>query len=178
MRSATELLVQYAHYHRDRRNIATHFIGIPLIIFAVGVLLARATFTVGDMGFTAAWAAGALATAWYLTRGRLDLGIAVSAVTLGLVALAHEFAGGSVGEWLGWGLGTFVVGWVLQFVGHYFEGRKPAFVDDLVGLLVGPMFVVAEALFAVGWGKALRDEIERQAGPTHIRDLKQPVATP
>ena len=175
MRSATELLIQYAHYHRDRRNIATHFIGIPMIVFAIGVLLARATFSVGEYTFTAGWAAAILASLWYLTRGRLDLGLAISAVTLGLVALAHEAASGPIGEWLAWGLGFFVVGWVLQFIGHYYEGRKPAFVDDLVGLLVGPMFVMAEALFAIGWGRGLREEIERQAGPTHIRDLKQPV---
>ena len=40
MRSAQQLLAQYAAYHRDRRNIATHFVGVPLIVFAVGVLLA------------------------------------------------------------------------------------------------------------------------------------------
>ena len=44
----------------------------------------------------------------------------------------------------------FLLGWTFQFVGHYFEGRKPAFVDDLAGLLVGPMFVTAEVLFALG----------------------------
>ena len=178
MRQATELLVQYARYHRDRRNIATHFAGIPLIVFGVAVLLARATFVIGDLTLTAAWAAGALATAWYLTRGRIDLGLATSAVTLGLVAFAHEFAGGSVEDWLSFGLGSFVVGWVLQFIGHYFEGRKPAFVDDLVGLLVGPMFVMAEAMFAFGWGRGLREEIEHQAGPPHPRDPKPPGATP
>ena len=41
MRTATELLVQYAAYHRDRRNIVSHFIGVPMIVFAIGVLLAR-----------------------------------------------------------------------------------------------------------------------------------------
>lgn len=177
MRSATELLIQYAHYHRDRRNIATHFVGIPMIVFAIGVLLARASFTVGSYTLTAAWAAAALVTVWYLMRGRLDLAVAVSGATWLLVALAHQVAGGSTAEWLAWGLGTFVVGWVLQFIGHYYEGRKPAFVDDLVGLLVGPMFVTAEALFALGWGRELLAEIERQAGPTHIRDLKQPLAS-
>ena len=40
-RPARELLVQYARYHRDRRNIATHFVGIPMIVFAISVLLAR-----------------------------------------------------------------------------------------------------------------------------------------
>ena len=38
-RPARALLVQYARYHRDQRNIATHFIGVPLIVFAVAVLL-------------------------------------------------------------------------------------------------------------------------------------------
>lgn len=47
-RQATDLMAQYAAYHRDRRNIATHFVGIPLIVFAVGVLLARAQFHVAD----------------------------------------------------------------------------------------------------------------------------------
>ena len=41
-RPATELMVQYAAYHRDRRNIATHFVGIPLIVFAIGIFTARA----------------------------------------------------------------------------------------------------------------------------------------
>jgi len=35
-----------------------------------------------------------------------------------------------------------------------------------VGLLVGPMFVVAEALFMAGWGKKLLAEIESRVGPT------------
>jgi len=41
LRPVLDLMVQYAAYHRDKRNIATHFIGIPLIVFAIGVLLAR-----------------------------------------------------------------------------------------------------------------------------------------
>lgn len=177
MSAATELMTKYAAYHRDRRNIATHFVGIPLIVFAIGVLLARASLDLGAFNVTGAWLVTGLVTLWYFTRGRLDLALAVSAATWLLVGLAHQVSGGSTAEWLAWGLGSFVVGWVLQFIGHYFEGRKPAFVDDLVGLLVGPMFVTAEALFAIGWGRALREEIERQAGPTHVRDLKRPVAT-
>ena len=69
----------------------------------------------------------------------------------------------------------FVVGWAIQFVGHYYEGRKPAFADDIRGLLVGPMFVVGEALFTLGWGKPLLAEIDSRAGPTHLRDLHAPA---
>jgi uncharacterized membrane protein YGL010W len=175
MRNATDLLANYAAYHRDRRNIATHFVGIPLIVFAIGVLLARPSFALGGLVLSPAWIVWALATLWYVTRGNLALAVAVSAVNALLIALAQPLAAGSTASWLGWGITAFVVGWVLQFVGHYYEGRKPAFVDDLVGLLVGPMFVVAEWLFAAGWGKPLAAEIERRAGPTHIRDLHRPA---
>jgi uncharacterized membrane protein YGL010W len=68
-------------------------------------------------------------------------------------------------------VGFFLVGWVIQFVGHWYEGRKPAFVDDIIGLLVGPMFVVAELMFMLGWNKPLLAEIERRVGPTHLRDI-------
>jgi uncharacterized membrane protein YGL010W len=170
-RNATELMVQYAHYHRDRRNIATHMIGVPMIVFGVGVLLARVPIG----GITLAWAVWTLATLWYLSRGNLLLGVAVSAVNAVLFALAHLVAGGSVVNWLGWGLGFFVVGWIIQFIGHYYEGRKPAFADDLVGLLIGPMFVVGEALFACGTLAKMQRDIEQQAGPTVIRDLAHPV---
>lgn len=171
MRAATDLLSQYALYHRDRRNIASHFVGVPMIVFAVGVLLAKPAFALAGLALTPAWLAFALAAAWYLTRGNLQLGVAVSAAVGALIGLAHHVGGSGTAAWLAWGIGFFVVGWAIQFVGHWYEGRKPAFVDDIVGLLVGPMFVTAEGLFALGWGKELLAEIERRAGPTMMRDL-------
>ena len=71
-------------------------------------------------------------------------------------------------SWLYMGLGLFIVGWAFQTVGHIWEGRKPAFVDDLVGLLVGPLFVVAEFLFFFKIGRHLQQQIEDIAGPTRI----------
>lgn len=167
MRNSTELLTQYAHYHRDRRNIATHLVGVPMIVLALGVLLARASLEVAGLPLSAAYLAWAASTAWYLSRGHGLIEWAVSAAVGLLMAGAHALeAGSTTAVWLGWGLGLFSLGWVIQFVGHYFEGRKPAFVDDLVGLLVGPLFVVAEVLFALGLCRAQRDAIEAHAGPT------------
>jgi uncharacterized membrane protein YGL010W len=54
-RSAVELLTQYAGYHRDRRNIVTHFVGVPMIVFAVGVLLSRPGFMIGGLMLSPAW---------------------------------------------------------------------------------------------------------------------------
>ena len=175
-RPADVLLKQYAEYHRDRRNILTHFVGVPMIVLGVLVLLSLPRFTLGAATLTPALVVFGLATAWYLTRGQLALGLAVSLVNGVLLALAQPL---SAGTWLagglGWGLGLFMVGWAIQYVGHWYEGRKPAFTDDLVGLLVGPMFVVLEALGAVGLFKGLIAEIEAHAGPTHVRNLAHPA---
>ena len=166
---ATALMVQYAHYHRDRRNIATHLLGIPLIFLSIGVLMLGPTGSVAGRTLTLAWAMWALTSLWYLSRGAVLLGVATTVVNGVLIALAHEVP--PLAQALGlavWqaGLGLFFIGWVLQFIGHYFEGRKPAFVDDLVGLLVGPMFVVGEVLMWAGLLQRMRMDIERQSGAT------------
>ncbi|WP_373783293.1 Mpo1-like protein, partial [Delftia acidovorans] len=41
MKTLIDQLSQYADYHRDPRNILTHFFGVPLIMWAVVILLAR-----------------------------------------------------------------------------------------------------------------------------------------
>src|SRR5436305_14024664 len=87
MRTSTELLAQYAAYHRDRRNIISHFVGVPLIVFAVGVLLARPVLATGAVALTPAWVAFVVAAGWYLTRGNAVLGVAVSAVVARLLWL-------------------------------------------------------------------------------------------
>src|SRR4051812_18960506 len=116
MRNATELLTQYAEYHRDRRNIATHMVGVPMIVFGVGVLLARPAFMLVGIALSPAWLLFMATAAWYLTRGHLIVGAAVSAVVGVLLVLAHGVAYGSTASWLAWGLGAFVVGWVIQFI--------------------------------------------------------------
>ena len=43
--------------------------------------------------------------------------------------------------------------------------KESAFVDDLIGLLVGPLFVVVELLFKLGLLKSLEARIIEHAGP-------------
>jgi uncharacterized membrane protein YGL010W len=168
MKTLIDHLAQYAAYHRDRRNIATHFVGIPLIVLAVAVLLSRPGLSAFGLWWSPASLTAIAAVGFYL---RLDLrfGMLMS-VLLGLCLWAGALlAGQSTAVWLGWGLGLFVLGWSIQFVGHYFEGRKPAFVDDLMGLAVGPLFVVAELGFLLGLRDEVRAAVEQRAGPSCIR---------
>ncbi len=60
------------------------------------------------------------------------IGIPLIAVSLPLFAVALFVPG-----WWRLALGLFVVGWVFQFVGHYFEGKPPEFFKDWRFLFVG-----------------------------------------
>lgn len=164
MKTLTQQLTQYAHYHRDRRNLATHLVGIPMIVLGVTTLLSRPTLALGGLSLSAAMVVGAAAALYYL---RLDLrfGFVMTVALAAAVAAGNAFAALGTAAWVGWGVGLFVVGWTFQFVGHYYEGRKPAFVDDLAGLIIGPLFVAAELAFMLGLRRPLQRAIEAVAGP-------------
>lgn len=164
MKTLTDHLAQYAAYHRDRRNIATHFVGVPLIVLAVTVLLSRPAFAAGGLVLSPAVAAALAATLFYL---RLDVrfGVVMAALLALCVAAGQALAAGPAATWLGAGVGLFVVGWIIQFVGHWYEGRKPAFVDDVLGLVIGPLFVVAEAGFLLGLRPEVQQAVEARSGP-------------
>jgi len=174
MKSLVDHLSQYAAYHRDPRNIVSHFIGIPLIVVAVAVLLSRPEWVIAGFWLSPA-ALVALASAWFYLRLELRLGVLMT-ILLGLcIWLGHVLAQQSTLVWLSSGLAMFVIGWAIQFVGHHYEGRKPAFVDDLTGLIVGPLFVVAELAFMLGMRHELKEQIEVRAGVVRVNPNRAAV---
>jgi uncharacterized membrane protein YGL010W len=175
MKSLVEQLARYATYHRDRRNIATHFVGIPMIVVSLEALLARPAISVSGLPLSPAAVATLGAIAFYFALDR-RYGLAMTAFFAGSLSLGVLVAAQPLGVWLGVTIGLFVVGWAFQFLGHFYEGRKPAFVDDLMGFLIGPLFVVAEAGFLFGVGYGVRREIERIAGPTRGRGDRDATA--
>jgi len=169
--SLIDRLASYAEYHRDKRNIATHFVGIPMILVGTQSALAR----IGIGPINAAVAATGLATRYYRAIDP-SYGAAMGAVLGATCGLGTAIAALPLPLWAGAASGLFVGGWALQLLGHYFEGRKPAFLDDLRSMLDGPLFLVAETAFALGLSPALRAEVERRAGPTRWGSLPADVA--
>ena len=158
MSKLVQKLSDYAAYHRDSRNIIAHLLGIPLIVFALEVLLSRPVVGVALTPAVLGWFVAAI---YYFT---LDIGYAaVLALLMGLFAFAGLFlASLPTALWLTAGLSSFVIGWIFQTMGHLFEGRKPAFFDDLRSLLIGPLFVTAELGFRLGLRRPLQAAIERR----------------
>jgi uncharacterized membrane protein YGL010W len=49
-----------------------------------------------------------------------------------------------------WALALFIIGWILQFIGHAIEGNQPAFFRNPIYLIIGPLWIARRALSAVG----------------------------
>ena len=162
MTKLEQLLSQYAAYHLDHKNILTHFVGIPLIVFSILCLTARVGFMLSGMELTLALGLIVVTSLYYFSLDRIFafimLIVLVAAYPLALKIAHLEFA-----AWLSLSIGIFVVGWVFQFIGHFYEKKKPAFMDDVVGLAVGPLFVLAEMVFMLGFRKELEQRMLDQA---------------
>jgi uncharacterized membrane protein YGL010W len=168
MRSLHQQLSNYATYHRDVRNIATHFVGIPMIMVAAYAFLAKPTFELGGFALSPALIGAAIPIVFYFAVD-VRYGLAMLVFTSGVVWTGMLIASQSTAIWAITASSLFIVGWIFQLVGHVFEGRKPAFMDDITGLLVGPLFVVAEVGFMIGLRGDVRSAIEAVAGPTRRR---------
>ena len=71
MTNLERLLSQYAAYHLDRNNIVTHFVGIPLIVFSILCLSARAAVDISGFSVTLAMVLIVLSNVYYLSLDKL-----------------------------------------------------------------------------------------------------------
>ena len=162
MKTLEEQMSFYLRYHRNPRNKLTHFIGVPLIMFSLFVLLGLVRVQVGEVGVTAASVLAVGVLAYYF---RLDavLAVAMTLFTAVLLIAANRVCTlGAPTALTVFGV-TFVGGWILQLVGHAFEGRKPALVDNFFQVLIAPIFLMAEVFFALGYKRDVAERVEQRA---------------
>jgi uncharacterized membrane protein YGL010W len=110
-------------------------------------------------GITAAMLVGAAVLAYYFLLD-VPLALAMLAVIAALVWLAARIAPTASAQGWAWFAALFVGGWILQLVGHVFEGRKPALADNLFQIFVAPIFLAAEVFFALGYKPDLHRRIK------------------
>ena len=169
-------MAMYTSFHRDARNRATHFVGIPAIIVSLMVVLALARFPLGDLELS--WAI-VVTVAVFILWVAMDVAIGVAMAVFLVPSLLF-------GEWLAanyaastvwWTFGVlFVGGWAFQLWGHVYEGRRPALLSNLFQALIGPMFLMAEIFFAVGWKRALHERVEAVVSERHPQYAARPAA--
>ena len=158
MKTLEDQMSTYAAYHQDGRNKATHFVGVPVIVLSLMIPLSWLRIE----PVSAAMVITAALLAYYIV---LDvwLGLAMCVVMGALLWLGQTIADlGTMAGWIWFGV-LFVGGWILQLVGHVFEGRKPALADNLFQIFVAPIFLCAELFFALGYKPRLHTAVQERA---------------
>jgi uncharacterized membrane protein YGL010W len=162
MQTLEDQMAVYASYHQDARNKATHFIGVPMIIVSLFIPLAWIKVQVGMFAITGAIVFAAAILIYYVFLDPL-LALATALFTaLFLVAAAWIAGQGAAVGWSAFGV-LFVGGWILQLLGHVFEGRKPALADNLFQIFIAPIFLCAELFFALGYKPKLHGAVQERA---------------
>jgi len=158
MKTLEEQMSFYAAYHQDARNKATHFVGVPAIVLSLMIPLSWLRID----AVSAAMVITAALLAYYLALD-IGLGLAMCAVMGVLLWAGQAIADQGAGAGWSWFAALFVGGWILQLVGHVFEGRKPALADNLFQIFVAPIFLCAELFFALGYKPRLHSAVEERA---------------
>ena len=137
-RNVDRLLERYGEFHRNPANKAIHWVCVPLIVWSV--LAALWTFSP-----LAVYAAIGVMTVFYLWLSLpLALGmLGVMALMVWPLTLLGSHA-------LIVSIAVFVAAWIGQFIGHIVEGRKPAFLEDVRSLLIGPAWLLADLYRRLG----------------------------
>jgi uncharacterized membrane protein YGL010W len=131
------LFEEYGSQHAARGNRICHAFGITLIVFGALSMLLVVTI---HAPWTAAEALILAAGVFYVSR---DPAVGLATIA---AAVLLDLAARGIGDWRV-GAAAFAVGWVFQAIGHaVYEKRSPAFFHNLAHLLIGPAFMVNEAL--------------------------------
>lgn len=160
-------LTEYYAYHQDFRNRATHFIGVPLVAYALFHLLAWFRFVGAEswLSFGGVFFAGSMIHYLKVNAKLAPLvGLLFAPVWLAAEHYAQVTDGTSV--WIF--TGTLVLGVVLQGLGHVFEGRRPALVDNVFQIFNAPLLITCEILFLLGWRKDLERACRLHQGAGNV----------
>ncbi len=129
-----QLYADYAGYHQDIRNRRAHAVGIPLIVLGLLGLFHACPIRIGYVDLAVLTAIAVLL--YYVSldvRGALISAVAFAVLYGVAMRMTWELS-----------VGAFILGWVFQLVGHRFEGNKPKFLENLVYLLIGPLYFFQE----------------------------------
>ena len=153
MRSVDTLLDEYGESHRHPVNKLIHWIAVPTIVWTVIALLWSIPFPFAlDLpGVPVNWATLALLLAQvYWFRLSLKLGAGLLLYNIFLIQLTVLIQQTESAPLWQLALGVFVIAWILQFIGHAIEGKRPSFFTDVRFLLIGPAWLLAFLYRALG----------------------------
>ncbi|HHL31221.1 MAG TPA: DUF962 domain-containing protein [Oceanospirillales bacterium] len=137
--SLNDLLDEYALSHQNKANKKIHYFCVPIIFWSITAMLWMVAI---PMVANLAIVMTVLVSIYYISK---DLKIALQMIAFSLLCLLLNGLMQKQGlPLLSIAVIAFIVAWILQFIGHHIEGKKPSFFKDLQFLLVGPAWIVRE----------------------------------
>jgi uncharacterized membrane protein YGL010W len=138
MRQIEFLLNEYGESHKNKTNILIHAVAVPTIYFVTLALIwSIPTLAVMDY-FAVTWAhITVIPILYYYFRLSGPIGAAMTLLSILSFFGIKLLVAVDISVWQ-FSIALFVIMWILQFVGHNIEGKKPSFLKDLQFLLVGP----------------------------------------
>ena len=156
---------EYGESHQNKTNKIIHWICIPLIFWSIIALLSLIPHSYLDvfpnnlLNELMHWGTVViiLGLLFYL---RLSFKIFVGMLFVSICILSEicytlylfnsnkfwglfEYSNINSNEFLFYlAFGIFILAWILQFVGHKIEGKKPSFFKDIQFLLIGPAWLL------------------------------------
>lgn len=138
MREIERLIQNYGESHQNKTNIMIHAIAVPSIYFVTLALIWSIPVPDFIAKFNLTFAhILAVPTLYYYFKLSGPIGAAMTLLTLASFGGINLLQSLNINV-LYFSIILFVVMWILQFVGHKIEGKKPSFFEDLRYLLVGP----------------------------------------
>lgn len=138
VREIERLINHYGESHQNTTNIWIHAIAVPAIYFVTIGLIWSIPVPEFIAQFKVTFAhILAIPTLYYYFKLSGPIGAAMTLLTIVAFGGIKLLVTMGIEVWQ-FSLALFVIMWILQFVGHKIEGKKPSFFEDLRYLLVGP----------------------------------------
>lgn len=157
MRKIDSLLSEYAESHQTRFNKIVHYFCVPTIFFSlIGLLASIPTrnFLGGTLPESLAPYAHIgtivilLGLIYYL---RLSFVLFVAMLLFSALVLfgINKLAAAQLAPLWAIMAAIFVLAWIVQFIGHKHEGKKPSFLKDVQFLMIGPAWTMSHLFDAL-----------------------------
>ena len=153
MKKIDLLLEEYGSSHKNKINKLIHWICVPAIFFSIVALIwsiplgPLENIKINDYQYIN-WATIALVfvVVYYIKLSPLlTIGMIIfSTICLYVTNYLENLIFNGKIEFQLWliALIIFVVSWIIQFIGHEIEGKKPSFLKDVQFLLIGPAWLM------------------------------------
>lgn len=154
-----KLIKEYGIYHTKLITKITHIIGIPLIVLAIFIFISWLTINV-DQNFRVhlVYLFTIILSIYYI-KIHLKFGLILTILFILFNIVIYLFHLNEYNKQnLSIFLYMFIIGWIFQFIGHFFEKNKPAFFDNIMQIFAAPLFVVCEIYYSIGncFGKKIK----------------------